>query len=256
MNMKLKPITIAVDGVTIRIDAQGRFCLNDLHQASGGLEKDKPKFFLENKQTQALVKELTEGGIPPSKQNQPVSVTRGGLEQGTYVVKELVYSYAMWISAAFNLKVIRTFDAVATGKIQPIDPAKLFADPHALRNALLTYSEKVIELEQQVEVMQPTVEAFDRIAKADGSFCLRDTANNLQMRQSDLIKWLQLNGWIYKRSGNAAWHGYSDKLQAGYLEHKTEVITRPDGSEKITEQVRVTPKGLTKLSKLLGNHNA
>lgn len=138
---------------------------------------------------------------------------------------------------------------------KPIDPMKLLADPHALRNALLTYSEKVIELEQQVEVMQPTVEAFDRIAKADGSFCLRDTANNLQMRQSDLIKWLQLNGWIYKRSGNAAWHGYSDKLQAGYLEHKTEVITRPDGSEKITEQVRVTPKGLTKLSKLLGNNN-
>jgi len=138
---------------------------------------------------------------------------------------------------------------------KPIDPMKLLADPHALRNALLTYSEKVIELEQQVEVMQPTVEAFERIAKADGSFCLRDTANNLQMRQSDLIKWLQLNGWIYKRPGNAAWHGYSDKLQAGYLEHKTEVITRLDGSEKITEQVRVTPKGLTKLSKLLGNNN-
>lgn len=91
MNMKLRPMTIAIDGVTIRTDAQGRFCLNDLHQASGGLEKDKPKFFLENKQTQALVKELTEGGIPPSKQKQPVSVTRGGLEQGTYVVKELVY---------------------------------------------------------------------------------------------------------------------------------------------------------------------
>lgn len=138
---------------------------------------------------------------------------------------------------------------------KPVDPMKLLADPHALRNALLTYSEKVIELEQQVEVMLPTVEAFERIAKADGSFCLRDTANNLQMRQSDLIKWLQLNGWIYKRPGNAAWHGYSDKLQAGYLEHKTEVITRLDGSEKITEQVRVTPKGLTKLSKLLGNNN-
>ncbi|WP_407061055.1 phage antirepressor KilAC domain-containing protein [Acinetobacter higginsii] len=256
MNMKLRPVTIAVDGIKIRNDAQGRFCLNDLHQASGGEQKNQPRYFLENRQTQDLVQELTDSGNPLSEQNQPISVVRGGLEQGTYVVKELVYSYAMWISAAFNLKVIRTFDAVATGQIQPIDPAKLFADPHALRSALLTYSEKVIELEQQVEVMQPTVEAFKRIAKADGSFCLRDTANNLQMRQSDLIKWLQLNGWIYKRPGNAAWHGYSDKLQASYLEHKTEVITRPDGSEKITEQVRVTPKGLTKLSKLLGNHNA
>ncbi|QHH95390.1 DNA-binding protein [Acinetobacter gyllenbergii] len=156
----------------------------------------------------------------------------------------------------FTARLVDRWQELEAQVAKPIDPMKLLADPYALRNALLTYSEKVIELEQQVEVMQPTVQAFDRIAKADGSFCLRDTANNLQMRQSDLIKWLQLNGWIYKRPGNAAWHGYSDKLQAGYLEHKTEVITRPDGSEKIIEQVRVTPKGLTKLSKLLGNHNA
>ncbi|ENW81268.1 hypothetical protein F909_02559 [Acinetobacter sp. ANC 3929] len=156
----------------------------------------------------------------------------------------------------FTARLVDRWQELEAQVAKPVDPMKLLADPHALRNALLTYSEKVIELEQQVEVMQPTVKAFDRIAKADGSFCLRDTANNLQMRQSDLIKWLQLNGWIYKRPGNVAWHGYSDKLQAGYLEHKTEVITRPDGSEKITEQVRVTPKGLTKLSKLLGNHNA
>lgn len=156
----------------------------------------------------------------------------------------------------FTARLVDRWQELEAQVAKPVDPMKLLADPHALRSALLTYSEKVIELEQQVEVMQPTVKAFDRIAKADGSFCLRDTANNLQMRQSDLIKWLQLNGWIYKRPGNVAWHGYSDKLQAGYLEHKTEVITRPDGSEKITEQVRVTPKGLTKLSKLLGNNNA
>jgi len=156
----------------------------------------------------------------------------------------------------FTARLVDRWQELEAQVAKPIDPMQLLADPHTLRNALLTYSEKVIELEQQVEVMQPTIKAFDRIAKADGSFCLRDTANNLQMRQSDLIKWLQLNGWIYKRPGNVAWHGYSDKLQAGYLEHKTEVITRPDGSEKITEQVRVTPKGLTKLSKLLGNRNA
>lgn len=155
----------------------------------------------------------------------------------------------------FTARLVDRWQELEAQVAKPTDPMQLLADPNLLRNALLTYSEKVIELEQKVEVMQPTIEAFDRIAKADGSFCLRDTANNLQMRQSELIKWLQLNGWIYKRPGNAAWHGYSDKLQAGYLEHKTEVITRPDGSEKITEQVRVTPKGLAKLSKLLGNNN-
>jgi hypothetical protein len=37
---------------------------------------------------------------------------------------------------------------------------------------------------------------------------------------------------------------------AGLLEHKTTVVTRSDGSEKATTQVRVTPKGLTRLAKL------
>lgn len=111
---------ITIEGTEIRMDAQGRYCLNDLHKASGGEQKNQPRYWLENKQTQELVQVLTDSGIPLSPENEPINVIRGGLNQGTYVVKELVYSYAMWISPAFNLKVIRTFDAVVTGKVQPI----------------------------------------------------------------------------------------------------------------------------------------
>ncbi|WP_420902785.1 hypothetical protein [Rhodovulum sulfidophilum] len=35
------------------------------------------------------------------------------------------------------------------------------------------------------------------------------------------------------------------------LWHKSTMVLRSDGSEKITEQVRVTPKGLSKLAKLI-----
>lgn len=45
--------------------------------------------------------------------------------------------------------------------------------------------------------------------------------------------------------------GYQSKVVAGLLEHKVTTITRGDGSEKITEQVRITPKGLAALAKLL-----
>ena len=133
--------------------------------------------------------------------------------------------------------------------IKNFDPMKSLADPRVLRDLLLGYSERIVGLEEEVQEMKPSVEAYDRIAKADGSLCLTDAAKALQMRPKDLIAKLSSGKWIYKRAGNSHWLGYQDKVQAGYLEHKITEVTRGDGTTKITEQVRVTPKGLAKLAK-------
>lgn len=117
---------ISIANTLIATDAEGRFRLNDLHQAAGGERRHGPSLWLENEQTKALAQELGDTGIP-------VSVIKGGSHQGTYVCRELVYAYAMWISAKFHLEVIRTFDAVATGqapvaapKPSAVSPAKEF----------------------------------------------------------------------------------------------------------------------------------
>ncbi|HHP7932680.1 TPA: KilA-N domain-containing protein [Acinetobacter baumannii] len=149
MNALIVPQHIKIDETIIRQDENGRYCINDLHKASGGEERNKPKFFLENKKTQELVQELTEGGNPTS----PVEVIRGGLNQGTYVVKELVYSYAMWISAKFNLKVIRTFDQVVNASKQP-------QIPQTLSEALQLAADQA----RQLELAAPKVQYFDRVA--------------------------------------------------------------------------------------------
>lgn len=105
-------LPIIIEDIAIRQDDQGRFCLNDLHQASGGEKRYAPNEWLHNKQTIELIEELAKPGIPGREQNQSLSVINGGNKQGTYVTEDMVYDHAMWISPKFKVKVIRTFKAV------------------------------------------------------------------------------------------------------------------------------------------------
>lgn len=134
---------------------------------------------------------------------------------------------------------------------QASNPLRYLADPAALRTLLLENVEKVIALEGRVAEMAPQVQALDRIAVSDGSFCITDAAKTLQVRPKVLFSYLRQNGWIYMRAGGAGEVAYQARLVDGSLEHKTTTVLRGDGTEKTVTQVRVTPKGLTKLSVLL-----
>ena len=129
---------------TVRQDEAGRYCLNDLHKAAGGEKRHQPANFLRTNHVKELAAEiLAEPPVPHfrateqnqaltaalpvphfrgTEQNQPLMTYQGGDgRQGTYVCKELVYAYAMWISPKFHLHVIRTFDAVVQAQLKAKD---------------------------------------------------------------------------------------------------------------------------------------
>lgn len=165
----------------------------------------------------------------------------------------LTYELVQTLITGYNIKlrhaVIQRLNQLEAKILQPIDPMTALSDPNALRGLLLTYSEKMISLESENQSMRVDVQALERISKADGSLCITDAAKSLGMGQRELHKWLSAHDWIYKRMGCAHWLGYSDKEKSGYVEHKVTEVSRPDGTTKITEQVRITPKGLAKLAK-------
>lgn len=131
---------------------------------------------------------------------------------------------------------------------KPVDPMRALNDPAAMRGLLLTYTEKVLELEAANAELAPKADALDRLATADGSMCVTDAAKTLQIRPKDLFSYLRSHGWIYSRLGTGD-IAYQDKLQSGLMEHKTTTVYRSDGSEKVSTQARVTPKGLARLAK-------
>lgn len=171
-------MNLSVLNVTISQDAEGRFCLNDLHKAAGGLSKDQPSKWLILSSTIALIEELNVENLV-AKQNQSVRkyLWANHKVQGTFVRKELVYAYAMWISPAFNLKVIRAFDAMVP-KVSV---------PGSFSEALMLAAQAK-ELEESRALLQeaaPKVEFVDRYVAADsGTQTFRQVYKVLGVREN------------------------------------------------------------------------
>jgi prophage antirepressor-like protein len=107
--------TLTVMNTSIRL-YDGLYCLNDLHKAAGGEKKSQPNNWLRIDQTKELIVEIERSS---DLRNGTIKRVQGGnpTQQGTYASKELVYAYAMWISAKFHLAIIRAFDAMVTGSL-------------------------------------------------------------------------------------------------------------------------------------------
>jgi phage antirepressor YoqD-like protein len=131
---------------------------------------------------------------------------------------------------------------------KPIDLMQMLNNPVVIRNLLLTYAETVIEKDKVIAQQAPKVAALERLSELDGSLNVTETAKVLDVKPQNLFTWLMCNRWIYRRVGSANWLGYQDKTQRGYVTHKVQPILLADGTKRICEQVRITPKGLAKLA--------
>ena len=99
----------------------GLYSLNDLHRASGSNKKHQASNFMRLEATKGLIDEIERSSDMSNGTNSiAYKVIQGGesQQQGTFVCRELVYSYAMWISPRFQLMVIRAFDSIANQQQQ------------------------------------------------------------------------------------------------------------------------------------------
>lgn len=232
-----------IGGATIRRDDVGRFCLNDLHQAAGGAKRHQPSDWQRLKQTEELISEMVNSG---DSRIYPVHSV-AGRHGGSYVARELVYAYAMWISPAFHLQVIRAYDEMKAGTAAP-DPIQALTDPATLRALLLTYSEQSEILQARVQYQEPQVRALLRLSRADGAFNITTAAKMLQVQPRQLFAWMAEHEWIYRRAGSRNWLAYQTRLTQGVLVHKATVQRSEADVERVHEQVLVTAKGLTRLA--------
>lgn len=201
---------------------------------------------------------LVEKGViaqPPMEDVQETATTpTGGRRKYTtsiyHIEKRDSFVVVAQLSPEFTARLVDRWQELEAGLAAR--PAIIdVRDPSQLAQIANQLIEVTRDQARQIEAMREDVEKLDRIAEADGSFCITNAAKLLQMRPKDLFEWLQGNGWIYRRPGSTGYLGYQSKTATSLLEHKVTTVLRADGSEKVTEQVRVTAKGLTKLAALI-----
>ena len=152
-------------------------------------------------------------------------------------------------SVAMRARIIDRWQQLEDEAAAPKVPQTL---PEALRLAADLADQKA-KAEAALALAAPKAAALDRIETvSDGSFCLRDAAKLLQVPERQFIQKLHKKNYIYPQEG-AGWRAYSERLKDGLLEHKITTGQKADGSEWKSTQVRVTARGLARLSLMLEN---
>ena len=143
----------------------------------------------------------------------------------------------MAMSYSYELQA-QIFDRMTAMEEALKKPALNLDDPAFLRQALLGYTEKVIELEQQVQLQAPKVAFVDKYVESTGNKTFREVAKLLQIKEPAFRAFLQSQKIMYKLNG--AWMAYSQHVDAKRFHVKTGV----SDSGHAFSQVLFTPKGV------------
>ncbi|EAB9445642.1 KilA-N domain-containing protein [Salmonella enterica subsp. diarizonae] len=107
----MKYPTVTVNGISVRVDEEGRYSLNDLHAAAvaegKATESQRPSNFIKSGQVKRFVHELTKATKIAS-----VKIIKGGTQSGIWGLELVAIRYAAWLSVEFEIKVYQTFQMV------------------------------------------------------------------------------------------------------------------------------------------------
>lgn len=238
---------LTIASTSIRQDEHGRFCLNDLHVASGGELRHGPDRW---RRTDAAAELVTEISNSPFLANKPLEA-KAGRYGGTYAVKELVYAYAMWVSPKFHLAVIRAYDQMVTsGRVQPTRQPVEMTRMEILQLALDS-EQKRLEAEAKLAIAAPKAEALDRLADVKDSKSITEAAKLLKFGPKKLVEFLQGIGWLYRRGIAGDLLANQAVINSGHLFHAATTLHKPGRLPLIVNQPRMTPKGLAKVAQML-----
>lgn len=182
----------------------------------------------------------------------------GGRPQTDY----LVTRYAAYLIAMNGdprkreVSAAQHYFAVKTRQAEVAAPREL-TDDEKIHEALQISARRVEALKARVAELEPPAAAWTELAEAAGDYSVADAAKVLSRDpaiatgERRLFQSMSRWGWIYREGGR--WRAYQRRVEDGRLVEK---IGRPylrNGVKCLGDPtVRITPKGIETLQKLLG----
>lgn len=138
--------------------------------------------------------------------------------------------------------------AILKEKQKPFD----ITNPAHLLQAIEIQAKLNIELSEKLAVLAPKAEALETIADTSNTYCLRECAKTIGIKESELIQLLINKKWIYRDSDRKLQPHAQYVLNKVFTNRTSPVIVnRNDGKERVFLHMRVTAFGLTRITGLV-----
>ena len=155
----------------------------------------------------------------------------------------------MAMSYSYELQA-QVFDRMTAMEEALKKPALNLDDPAFLRQALLGYTEKVIELEHKVQALEPKAKGLDRIADCTNVLGIREAAKVLKIGQNQLAQYLIDHKVVY-RDQYSKIQAYQKSIDQKLVHVVTSAPRLTESGEKVFTQVKLTQKLITRIAKWL-----
>jgi anti-repressor protein len=191
-------------------------------------------------------------------------IDRARLHEGRDFIKltqkgerQILGEYHLTIDAAKHISMmcgsdrgfeVRDYFLECEHKAKATDPMSVLNDPAAMRGLLLTYSEKILQLEAVNAELQPKAEFFDTVTGSTTAVSMSIVAKTLNMGlgRNRIFERLRSKGILDKN--NIPYQRYCD---CGYFRVVESPFNKPDGTVSISFSTVVYQKGLDFIRKQL-----
>ena len=162
---------------------------------------------------------------------------------------------AMSYSYELQAQVFDRMTAMEEALKQPAPLLPDFADPAAAARAWAEQFEAKQLAQQQVAELAPKAEALDTIADTTNTYCIRDCAKTIGIKESELIQLLLDKKWVY-RDADRKLQPHAQYVLNKVFTNRTSpvIVNRNDGKERVFLHMRVTAFGLTRITGLVNKN--